>query len=273
MVEGDLVDLTLPTLLQALTKEGSTAMLRLQHGTEQGALYFCEGALVHAASGQIVGDEAVLELLGWADGRFRIVRDADQQPRTITHRVTQLLSAPDRASASNGSSSAGKSHGEVNADEQLLTDLLALLTRLEQDCVRLADGRVEAGGVPALLVLTTIVNSLVAFVTTRCTDPAVLPSRVLPRLAETQPYTQLLGEDNERISIATAAGVLKTWKSGREDRQQLFQDLCRALLDVLTMYCNTVNTFFHSSREREEWRATFDVFVDGLWTAVKQVEA
>jgi uncharacterized protein DUF4388 len=270
MVEGDLVDLTLPTLLQALTKEHSTAMLRLQHGTDQGALYFCEGALVHAASGEVIGDEAVLELLGWADGRFRIVRDADQQPRTITHRVTEFLSH-DSDQSSNGSRSNG--HGETDPDAQLLTELLTLLTRLEQDRVRLAEGHVDGGGVPALLVITTIVNSLVAFVTARCSDPDILPSRLLPRLADTQPYTQLLGEDNERISIATAAGVLKTWNTNGEERQQLFQDLCRALLDVLTLYCNTVNTFFHSSREREEWRATFDVFVDGLWTAVKQVAA
>ncbi|MFI5178744.1 MAG: DUF4388 domain-containing protein [Vicinamibacterales bacterium] len=270
MVEGDLVDLTLPTLLQALTKEHSTAMLRLQHGPDQGALYFCEGALVHAASGEVVGDEAVLELLGWSDGRFRISRDADRQPRTITQRVTEFLTSGDESHATHISSSNG--HGDGNGDEQLLTELLTLLARLEQDRVRL-EGQVEAGGVPALLVVTTIVNSLVAFVTARCTDSDILPSRVLPRLADTQPYTQLLGEDNERISIATAASVLKTWNTGPEDRQRLFQDLCRALLDILTIYCNTVNTFFHSSREREEWRATFDVFVDGLWTAVKQIEA
>ena len=104
-------------------------------------------------------------------------------------------------------------------------------------------------------------------------DRHVLGARVLPRLAEAQPYTQLLGEENERISIATAAGVLKTWDSSKEDRQSLFQDLCRALLDVLTVYCNTMSTFFHGSREREEWKATFDVFVDGLWTAVRQLEA
>lgn len=274
MVEGDLVDLTLPTLLQALTKEHSTAMLRLHHGTEQGALYFCEGALVHAASGEVVGDEAVLALLGWNDGRFRIVRNADQQPRTITHGVTAFLSAADNGQTSaHASSSNGNGQGDGNGDEQLLTELLTLLARFEQDRVRLAEGQVEAGGVPALLVVTTIVNSLIAFVISRCTDPDVLPSHVLPRLAETQPYTQLLGDDNDRISVATAAGVLKTWNTGREDRQRLFQDLCRALLDVLTMYCNTVNTFFHSSREREEWRTTFDVFVDGLWTAVQQVEA
>lgn len=272
MVEGDLVDLTLPTLLQALTKEHSTAMLRLQHGADQGALYFCEGALIHAASGGTVGDEAVLELLGWSDGRFRIVRDADRQPRTITQRVADLLSRGEDASAAN-SDAYVLTVGDGSADERLLTDLLSFLSRLEQDKVRIEEKRIEAGAVPALVAVTTIVNSFVAFVTSRCGDPDVLPSRLLSKLSDDNPYTQLLGEENERISIATAARVLQTWNTSREDRQRLFQDLCRALLDILMVYCNTLNTFFHSSREREEWRATFDVFVDGLWTAVQQVAA
>ncbi len=269
MVEGDLADLSLTTLLQALAKEGSTAMLRLQHGTDQGTLYFCEGSLIHAASGQVVGDEAVLTVLGWGDGRFRIVRDVDRQPRTITRRISEFL-AGDGRSASQPLN--GTAYVPKDPDEELLTALLSLLTRLEQDRVRLAEGQIERGPVPALLVITTIVNSLVAFVTSRTTDPDVLPSRLLPKLAETKPYTQLLGEDNERISIATAASLLNTWKTSSDDRRQLFQDLCRALLDMLAIYCKTVNTFFHSSREREEWRTTFDVFVDGLWEAVKQVE-
>jgi hypothetical protein len=162
--------------------------------------------------------------------------------------------------------------GETGGDEQLLNSLLSLLARVEQDVVQLVDGKVETGAVPALMLVTAIVNSLVAFVIARCSDPDVLPSRVLSRLEETQPYTQLLGEENERISITTAVGVLKTWNTSADDRLQLFRDLCRAMLDVLTMYCNTVNTFFHSSREREEWRVTFEVFVDGLWTAVQQVK-
>ncbi len=271
MVEGDLADLSLATLLQALAKEGSTAMLRLQHGTDQGTLYFCEGALIHAASGPATGDEAVLTVLGWGDGRFRIVRDVDRQPRTITRRITEFIAGEGRSS-SQSPSNGNASYVPANPDEELLTALLSLLTRLEQDRVRLAEGQIERGPVPALLVITTIVNSLVAFVTSRTTDPDVLPSRLLPKLAETKPYTQLLGEDNERISIATAASLLNTWKANCDDRRQLFQDLCRALLDMLAIYCKTVNTFFHSSREREEWRTTFDVFVEGLWEAAKQVE-
>jgi hypothetical protein len=274
MVEGDLIDLTLPSLLQAMTREKASAVLRLQRGTEdgdQGSVYFCEGALVHALAGESVGDEAMYQLLGWSEGRFRLVRDADKQPRTITAGLANFITAAESSRSTGGLSAApGK---EESGDEKLLHDLLTGLSRLEQDKVRLEEKQVEPGAVPALLLIATVVNSMVAVVTARCTDSDVLPSRVLPRLAEAQPYTQLLGEDQERISVATAVGVLKTWNSTKEDRLQLFKDLCRALLDVLAFYGNTAGTFFREPREREEWRATFGVFVDGLWTAVQQIEA
>ena len=272
MVEGDLADLTLPSLLVALSKEGSTSVLRLQRGNSQGALYFCEGALVHALSGQAVGDQAVHDLLRWPDGRFRLVRDSDRQPRTVTHAIPDFL-VPGHNGQSSSEPGVEAAPPEAGVDEQLLTELLGLLARLEQDRVRLEEKQIERGGVPALLLVTSVVNSMIAFVISRCSDPGVLPSHLLPCLAETQPYTQLFGEENERISIATAAGVLKNWESDPDDRARLFRELCRALLDVLTMYCNTICTFFHESREREEWRTTFDVFVDGLWTAIQQVEA
>jgi len=276
MVEGDLLDLTLPSLLQALTREKSTAVLRLQRDTEdgadQGSVFFREGALIHALYGEAVGDDAMYQLLGWSEGRFRLTRDAEQQPRTVTAKLANFISNADAATPSSIGGSAS-STDEVSNDEKMLHDLLTKLSRLEQDKVRLEDGQVEPGPVPALLLIATVVNSMVALVTQRCTDSDVLPSRVLPRLAEQQPYTQLLGEDSERISVATAVGVLKTWNSTQEDRQQLFQDLCRALIDVLAFYGNTAGTFFRETREREEWRATFGVFVEGLWAAVRQIEA
>jgi hypothetical protein len=273
MVEGDLIDLTLPSLLQAMTREKASAVLRLQRGTDdgdQGSVYFCEGALVHALAGESVGDEAMYQLLGWSEGRFRLVRDADKQPRTITAGLANFITAAESNRPTGGLSAAPGT--EESGDEKLLHELLTGLSRLEQDKVRLEERQIEPGAVPALLLIATVVNSMVAVVTARCTDSDVLPSRVLPRLAEAQPYTQLLGEDQERISVATAVGVLKTWNSTKEDRLQLFKDLCRALLDVLAFYGNTAGTFFREPREREEWRATFGVFVEGLWTAVQQIE-
>jgi hypothetical protein len=272
MVEGDLVDLTLPSLLHALAREGSTVVLRLRCSTSHGAVHFYEGTLVHAYAGESVGDEAMYELLGWPEGRFRLTRDTDAQPRTITPRLANIVTAvtPGR----------GNGHGPVNgtpiktgnSDEQLLHDLLTQLTRLEQDRVQLEEGRVEGGTVAALLLITAVVNSMVAAVIARCSDPDVLPSRVLARLAEEHPYTQLLGEDMNRISITTAADVLKTCEGEAHKSEPLYLNLCRALIDVLTFYGNAASTLFRSNREREEWRATFGVFVDGLWTAIRDVK-
>lgn len=270
MVEGDLVDLTLPTLLQVMSRECSTAILRLHRGVDNGAMYFAEGVLVHAVAGPVTGDEAACELLGWPDGRFRLARDAEPQPRTITDRLARLVIDAD-TTASRASAMPGAG-GERSGDEQLLHDLLTQLTRLEQDTTRLQEGQVQGGTVAALLLVTAVVNSMVALVTARCSDPGVLPSHVLPRLAEDHPYTQLLGEDRDRISVATAAGVLKSWKNNTENRDQLYLELCRALIDVLTFYGNTASTFFRSNREREEWRATFGLFVDGLTEAINKVE-
>ncbi len=271
MVEGDLSDLTLPSLLQAMSRECSTAILRLQRGTNHGTMYFAEGVLVHAVAGHVTGDEAACELLGWPDGRFRLARDGEPQPRTITDRLARLVVDADTGRSSQSGNRRASGDGR-SADEELLHDLLTQLTRLEQDTTRLQEGRVEGGAVSALLLVTSVVNSMVAAVTARCSDPGVRPSHVLPRLAEDHPYTQLLGEERDRISIATAAGVLKGWKNTTESRSELYLELCKALLDVLVFYGNTASTFFHSNREREEWRATFSLFVDGLSEAIRHVD-
>jgi len=271
MVEGDLVDLTLPTLLQVMSRECSTAILQLQRGTDHGAMYFAQGVLVHAVKDGVQGDEAACELLGWPDGRFRLARDAEPQPRTVTDRLARLV--VDTSDGGSEPSNARRRKQKAaddgrSVDEQLLHDLLTQLTRLEQDTTRLQEGQVEGGTVAALLLVTAVVNSMVALVTARCSDPGVRPSHVLPRLAEDHPYTQLLGEESDRISISTAASVLKTWKSSTESREQLYLELCRALLDVLVFYGNTASTFFRSNREREEWRVTFALFVEGLTDAI-----
>ena len=266
MVEGDLVDLTVPTLLHALASEGSTAVLKVQRGERQGELFFCEGTLVHALAWPRAGDDAVRDLLRWQDGRFRLMRDADHQPRTVTQPVSDFLR--DRAAPSDEPAAIDDGDG----DKQLLSDLLSLIARLEPDRLTLAEGRVEKGGVPALLLLADVVNAAIGFVTARSADPTILPSRVLLRMAETQPYTQLLGEQDERISISTAASVLNALDSVTGDRRRLFHDLAYALLDVLVIYGETLSTFFHGMPHREEWRATFDVFIESLWMSVQNVD-
>ena len=268
MVEGDLVDLTVPTLLHAMACEGSTAVLKVSKGNSQGELFFREGTLIHALSGGRAGDDAVRDLIRWHEGRFRLVRDSDRQPTTVTQAVADFIR--DRMNQADRGSAEAAPTGD--ADRQLLDSLIHLLTKLDPDRSKLTEGRLDPGGVAALLVLASLVNAVIIFVKGRCGDPTVLPSRVLLRMAETQPYTQLLGEQDEEISISTAISVLDALDSVTGDRRRLFHDLAYALLDVLVIYGDTLSTFFHAAPLRDEWRTMFDVFIEGLWTAVQQVD-
>src|SRR6187401_2237402 len=71
-------------------------------------------------------------------------------------------------------------------DAALLNDLITLLAGLEQERARGADRRADP--VAGLTLLASVVNALVAFVTARCHESSVLPSRVLARLADADPY-------------------------------------------------------------------------------------
>lgn len=159
------------------------------------------------------------------------------------------------------------------ADQRLLHEVVSLLTGLEQEWARLAAQRGARSDVAALHALSAIANAVAGFVTARCDERRVLPSRVLAQLADSDPYTQLIGEDNERITVATAAELLENWNGNGADRQQMLQDLCRALIDVLVIYCTTVNSFFHSAHDRDEWAAAVELFLEDLRSAVQQIAA
>jgi hypothetical protein len=264
MVEGDLMDMTLPTLLQALSRENATAQLRVQNGTVHGALHLREGALIHATGVATTGDAALLELLGWTAGRFRIVRDTEDRPCTITPRLTALVTGgakPARALP-------GTNDGGPTTDARLLHDALALLTQLDLDSIKVKETLSDASGISALMILTGIINSLVGYVMAQTSEPDVFPSRVLHRLGSTNPHVEVITEVDERVSIDTVVEVLRTWDGAPARQRQFFSGTCEALMVVLDVYGRTVGTFFRGARERQEWRATFDVFVDGLRRAL-----
>ena len=158
-------------------------------------------------------------------------------------------------------------------DETLFEDLIALLATLEQQRARAAERSTDPAGLDSLALIASVVNAMVGFATARSSHPSVLPSRVLARLAEDDPYTQMLGEDDERISVATVSALLAAWTGPELDRQRMLDDLCRALLDVLGTYGDTIAALFRHSRLQDEWRAMFAVFVDDLRAAAQQMAA
>ncbi len=156
-------------------------------------------------------------------------------------------------------------------DERLLTEMLEMLSRLEPYRTRLVAQRAAQDDLTALATVTELVNTVVEFVTTHSDDQALLPSRVLARIADSLPYTQLLGEEQERVTVATAIAVLSDWKGDAADRRRMIHDLCNASVDVFAVYCDALATLFEADRERDEWRSMSELFVSELRNTFEQV--
>jgi hypothetical protein len=154
--------------------------------------------------------------------------------------------------------------GSRATDERLLNELLELLSHLEQHRAQLIEQVAAQGDPSALARVAELLNQVVTFVTARTSDPTLLPSRVLARVADAIPYTQLLGEEQERITVSTAMATLKEWQGEACDRRVLLKDLCEATVDVLAMYCDAITTLFRAESDREEWRTMSQLFVTDL---------
>lgn len=173
------------------------------------------------------------------------------------------------AAAANSTSYGSEEH----SDERLLNELLELLSHLEQHRTRLLEKSTgKSDDLGALAGMTDLVNAVVDFVTAHSDDPALLPSRVLARIADSLPYTQLLGEEQERITVATAVAVLSDWKGEASDRGRMVHDLCNATVDVLAVYCEALGELFRVDRDREEWRAMSELFVSELRNTFEAVQ-
>ncbi len=90
-IEGNLKELSLPNIIQLNCSEMNTAAVSLRHQGKQGMLCFAEGAVVHAEVDDLVGEEAVYELLSWPDGSFVVQPDVLPPDRTVTANWSMLL--------------------------------------------------------------------------------------------------------------------------------------------------------------------------------------
>ncbi|NIN69552.1 MAG: DUF4388 domain-containing protein [Anaerolineae bacterium] len=90
-VEGSLKELSLANIIQLNCTEMSTATVSLRCEDKAGIICFAEGAIVHAAVGDLVGEEAVYELLSWPDGSFIVETGTPPPQRTISASWNSLL--------------------------------------------------------------------------------------------------------------------------------------------------------------------------------------
>lgn len=91
MLKGNLKTISLPSLVQAICLEQRKAALYLENNGLEGVMYFDLGQIAHASLGGLIGDEAVIEMVGWEEGSFYISSYEVLPRRTITITWNQLL--------------------------------------------------------------------------------------------------------------------------------------------------------------------------------------
>jgi CheY-like chemotaxis protein len=91
VMTGRLSEMNIIDLLQSLELGQKTCSLTFKQGGEECRMYFAEGAIHHAESGAIVGDDAVYRVAGWSEGTFQIDFNGRSDKKTTTQSTQGLL--------------------------------------------------------------------------------------------------------------------------------------------------------------------------------------
>ncbi len=92
-MSGQLADYPLPELLQFLQGMRKRVHLLVERAEprQSAGIYFHAGRPIHAYLPPLEGDDAVLALLSWGQGRFLLIEDAVPERETVASELQALL--------------------------------------------------------------------------------------------------------------------------------------------------------------------------------------
>lgn len=90
-LSGSLRDMGLTEVVQVLGQGRKSGCLRLVSQHRMGEIYFAEGLVVHAALAQVVGEEAVYQMLLLKDGDFKFDPAGKPKEKTMQASIESLL--------------------------------------------------------------------------------------------------------------------------------------------------------------------------------------
>jgi predicted regulator of Ras-like GTPase activity (Roadblock/LC7/MglB family) len=90
-MQGNLHDMAIADLIQHNCQDRKTACLSIDFAGKKSQIYFKDGQVIHASSGNQKGEEIVFEILGYEEGAFNLELGVEAPEVTITHSWTSLL--------------------------------------------------------------------------------------------------------------------------------------------------------------------------------------
>ncbi|MBD3288509.1 DUF4388 domain-containing protein [candidate division KSB1 bacterium] len=89
-LSGNISEMSLLQILKMLNSGKMSGCLAVTNSVTDGEIYVNNGEIVHCSAGSSVGEIALLNMLGWIEGRFRFETNSTTSQQTI-EKDTQLL--------------------------------------------------------------------------------------------------------------------------------------------------------------------------------------
>lgn len=282
-VEGELKDISLTGLVQVVCLERRTGELVIARRGEEGVIFFEKGEIVHAKSGNLIGEEALFHMLSWHDGSFRINDKVTVMTKTIAINWNHLLMEGMRRiderkwemeTPPMGEIPTVLSEADIERDTILRDDLFLLIAKLEQWIPKFSEKKTQKYPYLALELLTDIVNQVIDTVENSHmgNSHAISLKDVFIKVNDKYPQARVLYiKDKNRLSIKTAVNLYTSWNSDVADRKHMFRLISHAILEILDFYLALLIKGLHLTNIREEMQETASIFIVDLKRAVDMV--
>jgi len=91
ILEGDLVNMPIPNLIQSIGMSKMTGRLRIDGSDGRASIFFVDGTPYHVLGPDAEGEHGMLEILTWTTGKFRFHPNERSAEKTIEKRVDAML--------------------------------------------------------------------------------------------------------------------------------------------------------------------------------------
>lgn len=88
---GTIGEMNLADVVRLFATSRKTGLLTVAGPGRQAMIRFHRGSIVHAASGRLHGDDAVLDLFGWKEGQLTFVPEDRAVPPNVTRTIDELI--------------------------------------------------------------------------------------------------------------------------------------------------------------------------------------
>lgn len=252
-IEGDLRDMSLPSIVQIICLEQRKVGLILKRQHEEGVIYFDKGEIVHATLGNLEGQEAVYRLLTWPNGAFRTSSIVSTPRRTVVMPWNQLLMQGMQRLDERGAGEAPTPARDValaaresESDSATENEVILLLSTLEHSASRLADKQIQKRPATALQILTETANQMIEFTEGLLGEDkstGVMEKTLVQVRAQYSSMQSLQSQDN-RLPAQTLVSLYDN--ASRGARQQVFNDIGRSIMSIMDAFFGLMTSCLQS---------------------------